>query len=80
MIEKIDDGKNILFKEYDIPLENVDIDSWFDNVVRADSFVSAIDKITSNNMEFENTSGDSDEYYVIHPVLKHCAILSLKEK
>ena len=80
MTEEIDDGINIVFKEYDIPLKNVDLDNWYDNLVRADCFVTAIDTLLKGNEIGKMAEGDSDEYYVIHPVLKHCALLSLKEK
>ncbi len=79
MTEKIDDGKNVLFKEYNVPFKNVDLDRWFDNVIRADCFIVALRHIFSNNTT-PDTNGNSQEYYVIHPVLKHCAILSLKDK
>ncbi len=57
----------------------MDVDNWFDNVVRADCFVGALGMLLSGKATPETPEGISDEYYVIHPVLKHCALLSLKE-
>lgn len=79
MTKEIDNGKNIVFKEYEVFAKNVDVDNWFDNLVRADCFVTAISMLLSGKISPETPEGTSDEYYVIHPVLKHCALLSLKE-
>lgn len=78
MTEKIDEGENVMFKEYNIPTKGVDIDRWYDNVIRADCFVNALRSIKKNNSTEDYFNEESTEYYVIHPVLKHAALLSLK--
>ena len=78
MTEKIDSGKNILFSKYSVPNKNVDIDQWFDNVIRADCFIHAIPLIKVKKDTNASKKNKSEEYYVIHPVLKHIALLSLK--
>ena len=78
MTDKIDEGKNILFKEYTIPSKGVDIDQWYDNIIRADCFVNAVQIIRNNEFLEKGLVDESEEYYVIHPVLKHVALLSLK--
>ena len=78
MTEKIDDGENILCEEYPVPFKGVDIDRWFDNIIRADCFKKAILLIKSGKPTKEKPTISSEEYYVIHPVLKHVALLSLK--
>lgn len=79
MTDKIDDGVNILFNEYEIPNKRVDIDCWLDCVVRADCFIEALANIVSKEPYIKNLNNSSEEYYVIHPVLKHVALLSLKK-
>ena len=77
MTQNIDAGENILFNEYQVPNEGVDIDLWLDNVVRADCFIEALKEI-DNSEKLVVSASESEEYYVIHPVLKHIALLSLK--
>ena len=77
MTPKIDAGENILFSEYPVPGKGVDIDRWLDNVARADCLTKALKAI--NKVEkIDVNASESEEYYVIHPVLKHVALLSLK--
>lgn len=78
MTEKIDLGQNILFSKYSVPNKNVDIDQWFDNVIRADCLINAIPLINAKINTNASLKNNSEEYYVIHPVLKHIALLSLK--
>ena len=77
MSERIDAGLDIIYSEYEIPSEGVDIDLYYDNIIRSDCLVKALKAI--NEKEFPvNQDLVSEEYYVIHPVLKHLALLSLK--
>jgi methionyl-tRNA formyltransferase len=77
MTKSIDAGENILFSVYPVPDKGVDIDLWLDNVVRADCFIKAL-KAIDKSEKFSVSVSESEEYYVIHPVLKHIALLSLK--
>lgn len=79
MNSKIDAGGIVVRKEYEIPSIGVDIDMWYDNCIRADCLDTALDII--HKMGFQSINPDysnTQEYYIIHPVLKHLAILSLK--
>lgn len=78
MTEKIDEGENVLFKQYTIPTKGVEIDRWYDNIIRADCFINAVQIIRNNKSLEKRLNECSEEYYVIHPVLKHVALLSLK--
>lgn len=78
MTEKIDSGENILCTKYPIPIKGVNIDSWYDNVVRADCLRQAIPLIQNSQKNWNIINSQNEEYYVIHPVLKHVALLSLK--
>lgn len=77
MTEKIDDGNNILCSSYPIPSKNVNIDVFIDPVLRADCFLNALKMILNRAPVFQSKINDI-EYYVIHPLLKHLAILSLR--
>lgn len=77
MTADLDKGINILKKQYNIPTKLVCIDKYYDNCVRADCMNSAIE-ILKNKLNFTDsldTELIDEEYYVIHPILKHIAIL-----
>ena len=79
MTAKIDEGNNVHKHSYCLPLKGMNIDLFYDNIVRADCFIRALQKI-KNKAEFLNDEHINNcEYFVIHPVLKHIALLSLKE-
>ncbi len=79
MSEEIDQGVNLLKSVYNHPLQNVNTDVYYDNIIRADCFGKTLVKL-GNKEEFDSHHEFHDEeYYVIHPVLKHLAILSLKD-
>ncbi|MCB9246934.1 MAG: hypothetical protein H6606_10970 [Flavobacteriales bacterium] len=80
MTDQIDSGKIILKHEYEIPPRGTNIDTWFDNIVRADCLCRAVHILKTNHLlKFDNKNGNtvSEEYYIIHPVLKHIALLSM---
>jgi methionyl-tRNA formyltransferase len=74
----IDTGDLIMIKEYPKPVDGTLIDYVYDPYVRADLLVESIrryvDKGTFGEKKQENDGGET--YYIIHPVLKHIAILS----
>ncbi len=78
MTEKIDAGEDVLCQTYPLPKRGVNIDAWFDNIIRADCLERTIEIIGNQNDVLQKTNARSEEYYVIHPVLKHVALLSLK--
>jgi len=77
MTEKIDSGEIVMYQEYMKPQKNVDIDRWLDNVIRADCLRKSISKISAKETFDEKYTSPSEEFYIIHPVLKHIALLSL---
>lgn len=75
----IDTGPVILKRRYPAP-EGMDVDYLYDNAIRADAMISVVNALLS-----EGTLPHADEqpaegwtYYVIHPLLKHLALLSLQ--
>ena len=78
MTEKIDAGEDVLCQEYPRPAYGVNIDAWYDNVIRSDCFIRALKLIMNGDTSRLKSNLKPEEYYVIHPVLKHVALLSLK--
>ena len=76
MNKEIDAGELICCNKYPIPNKNVNIDYYLDNCLRSDCLETAISQIKNNRRIQKNDS--SNDYYIIHPLLKHLAILSLK--
>lgn len=77
MTAEIDAGEDVVKKQYPIPNGIVNIDQWIDNCVRADCMASAFESILKNDLTPTNNSANNTEYYIIHPLLKHIALLSL---
>ena len=79
MNEKIDSGKIILKKNYSRPFKNVDIDNYYDNIIRANCMLEALVVLNQKN-EYESLLMDKHlEYYIIHPVIKNISVLSLND-
>ena len=78
---EIDTGVIVKRRKYPQPQFGLDIDHVYDGAMRADLLLSTL-KEWSQHGEFRDvvkqTLEEGIEYYVIHPVLKHLAILSLK--
>lgn len=79
MTAEIDKGKMVIRNNYPQPKTLVNIDTWVDNCLRADCLFQALEKIISGFEGFSKTKEEKEEeFYVIHPLLKHIALLSLK--
>jgi len=75
--EEIDSGPVLLRREFPAPSDRQAIDHIYDSAARAKVLVETLQRyINAGNWEFEIPSNDGGEtYYIIHPVLKHIAIL-----
>lgn len=80
MNEKIDAGNIITKTHYNAPTKGVNIDQYYDNIIRANCLVNALNAL-SNKKEIKPfpVNDSSLEYYIIHPILKNIGILSLKK-
>lgn len=75
--EEIDGGPVLLRRTFPPPENRQEIDHIYDSAARAKVLVEVLQEyLTRGGWEFElpaNTGGET--YYIIHPVLKHIAIL-----
>lgn len=77
----IDTGPILARRHYPSPPPGVDVDLLYDSSLRADLLVDVLwqfneYKTLSNDM----SDSEGQTYYVIHPVLKHIALLSREER
>jgi len=77
----IDTGPIVARRCYPKPPRGMDIDRVYDSAIRADLLVRVMSTYARDGHlpELEQqTPGEGTTYYVIHPVLKHLAILALE--
>ncbi|MFI3202379.1 MAG: formyltransferase family protein [Eubacteriales bacterium] len=79
MNEAIDSGDMLYKKHYPIPKGYVDFDQVVDPLLRAETLVEWI-KNCENKSEngLRGTTEKEQNFYIIHPVLKHLAILQAR--
>ena len=79
MNEQIDSGDIILKSNYRIPEKNINIDQYYDNIIRANCLILALVSIIKKKNVYPFPANENSlEYYIIHPLLKNISILSLK--
>jgi methionyl-tRNA formyltransferase len=81
LTREIDAGPILARKEYPPPPAGMDIDLLYDGAIRADLLIEVLKKVGAKGQVDKTIARDSagTMYYVIHPVLKHLAILSIKQ-
>ena len=75
----IDTGKIVFHQFYPKPSSDINIDHIYDPAIRADALVKFLQ--TQNQSEAQikiQRDGNLNHYYVIHPILKHLAVLGSK--
>lgn len=78
----IDCGPIVARRHYPAPPPGVDVDYLYDNAIRADLMVRALESWAADGAfgeALEQSGGEGGVYYVIHPVLKHLAMLGLEQ-
>jgi len=82
LTEKIDSGPVLLRRKFSPPTDRTEIDHKYDSAARAKVLVELLQKnLKTGRWEFEDTDNDGGEtYYIIHPVLKHLAILGSDQR
>lgn len=75
----IDTGPVIVQCTYPLPPRGMDVDRLYDGAIRADILIRALNVIRQKGsaVAVEHGAHEGHTYFVIHPVLKHLAMLSL---
>lgn len=80
--EKIDEGSIVAQRHYPPPSPGLDVDYLYDNSIRADLLIRVLSQ-WSKERKFTKIEvqphGVGSTYYVIHPVLKHLALIGLEK-
>ena len=76
--EKIDTGPIIDRQRYPAPPQGVDVDYLYDTVIRADLLARVMKKYDEQDGQLSTKPQPAEgrNYYVIHPLLKHLALLA----
>jgi methionyl-tRNA formyltransferase len=80
---QIDTGPVVARKYYPAPPAGSDVDRRYDPAIRADLLLEVLRRYHSAGgleLESQPLRETGTTYYVIHPVLKHMALLSLRER
>lgn len=79
--ERIDTGPILARKQYPLPPPGVDVDYLYDNMIRADLLVTVLTQWQAG-LPWSRISQqtDSPPYFIIHPLLKHMALLAIDKK
>lgn len=80
--QRIDEGRILMRRRYPRPAAECDLDLLYDNAIRADLLVRVLRRYQRQQALWPGRAqrtGAGRNYYVIHPVLKHIASLSLHE-
>jgi methionyl-tRNA formyltransferase len=72
--EKIDEGELIVQEKFEL-IKGINIDYIYDPYIRAVTLVKAVKKLTTKMETFPQKSDITLPFFVIHPLLKHIAIL-----
>lgn len=75
MDNHLDTGKIIFQKTFDPPNHEF-VDDVYDPYIRSETLVEVLKKNYFASTKLKEQSPDGETYYIIHPVLKHIAILS----
>ncbi|HZP87697.1 MAG TPA: formyltransferase family protein [Burkholderiales bacterium] len=74
----IDTGPILTRREYPPPPAGMEVDRLYDSAIRADLLMRTLAAMSQQPISMLPQRGDEGRiYYVIHPVLKHLALLSL---
>lgn len=82
MDEEIDAGPLLAINCYPAPRGGVDVDVLYDCAIRADTLVGVLRHLKSTGTlprVVPDASSNDGLYFVVHPLLKHLALLSLQE-
>ena len=78
----LDEGDIIYSQQFSLPEDSVDVDYIYEPYARAVVLVAALQKyfIDGDRSVVLQTETGAETYFIIHPVLKHLALLHLEDK
>ena len=78
--EKIDEGEIIVQDTFQLPSEKVDIDYIYEPYVRSKVLLKAIDQYLKQGIlsARQQRKEGAETYFIIHPLLKHLALLGIE--
>jgi methionyl-tRNA formyltransferase len=74
---EIDRGDVVLIEHHEPP-RGLNVDVLYDPAIRARTLAAAVNKLQQTGPVGEPQAGAEPAYYVVHPVLKHIALLGAK--
>lgn len=80
--EGIDEGDIITSDTFEVPKEAVDIDYIYEPYIRSRVLMKVMEKYLSNGdlAACEQSVEGAETYFIIHPVLKHIAMLGMEKE
>ncbi len=80
MNDKIDEGQIIMEKSFPLPQGDVNIDYVYEPWIRAQVLAAIAEEyIQKGEIQGRDQEDEGDTYFIIHPVLKHMALLMLEK-
>tara|TARA_B100000787_G_C16187023_1_gene295263 strand:- start:790 stop:1524 length:735 start_codon:yes stop_codon:yes gene_type:complete len=78
MRQEIDSGPILYKSRFKVPKKKYEIDNFYDSLIRSIVLIKTIKIYCKNNKwpKVKNNTISVKNYYIIHPLLKHIAILS----
>lgn len=78
----LDEGDIIYSQQFSLPEDSVDVDYIYEPYARAVVLVAALQKyfVDGDRSVVLQTETGAETYFIIHPVLKHLALLHLEDK
>lgn len=79
LASEIDAGPILDVREYPVPPPDTDLDVSFDVAIRSDALIHILDRYRREGHlppALSYPQGEAELYFVVHPVLKHIALLS----
>lgn len=80
--EGIDEGEIIVQETFSVPEKQVDIDYIFEPYIRSKVLIKVIDQYLEKGKLIgrPQMKSEAETYFIIHPVLKHLAMLAIEKK
>lgn len=78
----LDEGNIIYSQKFSLPSDSIDVDYIYEPYIRAVVLLKALQKrfIDRDESVMTQTGSGAETYFIIHPVLKHLALLHLENK